>query len=233
MTIRLIDVTKSYRTQRGVHPVYRKFNLDIERGDMLGVIGHNGAGKSTLLKLIAGSEKPDSGRIVRGMSVSWPLAFTGFFQLDQTGTHNAMFAARLYGKDPREVVARVRDFSELGKFMDWPVKGYSTGMRAKLGFALSLAIRFDCLLIDEVLAVGDIGFREKAEQAIEDLRDDRAVVMVTHNLKEVLRLCNRVVVIRRGVEPIVTEDVRGAVKHFHFEMTGRDPAPALTEVGEP
>ena len=227
MSIRLVDVTKAYRTNRGVHPVYRNFNLQIDRGDAVGVIGHNGAGKSTLLKLIAGSEKPDSGRIVRGMTVSWPLAFTGFFQLELTGTHNAMFAARLYGKDPREVVARVKAFSELGKFMDWPVKGYSTGMRAKLGFALSLAIRFDCLLIDEVLAVGDIGFREKAEKAIDDLRQDRAVVMVTHNLKEVIRMCNRVVIIQRGMEPIVTDDVRGAVKRFHRDMTGRDYEGAL------
>ena len=223
MSIDLIDVTKSYRTVRGVHPVYDRFSLTINRGDSIGVIGHNGAGKSTLLNLIAGAEKPDSGRVVRAMSVSWPLAYTGFFQLELTGTNNAMFAARLYGKDPRQVVARVREFSELGKFMDWPVKGYSTGMRAKLGFALSLAIRFDCLLIDEVLAVGDIGFREKAERAIDELRKDRAVVMVTHNLKEVLRMCNRVIVIQRGVTPVVTDDVKGAVKRFHYDMTGRDP----------
>lgn len=221
-----MDVTKAYRTIRGRHPVYDRFNLTIERGDAIGVIGHNGAGKSTLLNLIAGSEQPDSGRVVRAMSVSWPLAHTGFFQLDLTGTSNATFAARLYGKDPRQVVARVREFSELGKFMDWPVKGYSTGMRAKLGFALSLAIRFDCLLIDEVLAVGDIGFRDKAERAIEELRRDRALVMVSHNLKEVMRMCNRVIVVQRDMPPVVTDDVRGAVKRFHYDMTGRHADPA-------
>ena len=225
MTIELRNVSKSYRTIQGVHPVYRNLNLTIERRQATGIIGRNGAGKSTLLKLIAGALKPDTGRVVRQMSVSWPLAFTGFFQLDLTGSANVLFAARLYGRDPREVLEFVRDFTDLGKFMDWPVKGYSTGMRGKLGFALSLAIRFDCLLIDEVLSVGDAGFREKAEAALAELRKTSSIVMVTHNLKEIIRMCDRVVVIG-GPEPIVSTDVKKTVKRFHYEMTNRRELPA-------
>ena len=221
MTIQLVNVTKSYRTIHGVHRIYRDFNLTIGRRETIGIIGRNGAGKSTLLKMISGAEKPDSGRIIRNMSVSWPLAFTGFFDVELTGTANCAFVARMYQRNAAEVVARVRDFSELGKFMDWPVKGYSTGMRAKLGFALSLAIRFDCLLIDEILSVGDVGFREKASQAIERLREDRTVVMVTHNLKEVLRMCTKVIVIG-GPEPLVSTNVKQTVKDFMYAVGARE-----------
>lgn len=221
MTIQLINITKSYRTIHGVHRIYRNFNLTIGRNETIGIIGRNGAGKSTLLKMISGAERPDSGQIVRNMSVSWPLAFTGFFDAALTGTANCALVARMYGRKPAEVVERVRVFSELGKFMEWPVRGYSTGMRAKLGFALSLAIRFDCLLIDEILSVGDIGFREKAARAIEELRNERTVVMITHNLKEVLRMCSKVIVIG-GPEPVVSTDVKRTVKEFMYAMGARD-----------
>ena len=231
MTIQLINVTKTYRTMRGAHPVYKNFNLTINRRESIGIIGRNGAGKSTLLRMIAGSEQPDSGRILRNMTVSWPLGFSGFFDLDQTGTANAMFAARLYRRDPRKVVESVREFSELGKFMNWPVKGYSTGMRSKLGFALSLAIRFDCLLIDEALSVGDIAFREKAAKAIDELRKERTVLMVTHNLKEVIRMCTKVIIIG-GPEPIVSDDVTKTVKRF-MQMMGQTPDIDQLEYDEP
>jgi capsular polysaccharide transport system ATP-binding protein len=228
MTIELVNVSKSYRTLHGSHAVYRDFNLTIEPRQSIGIIGRNGAGKSTLLKLISGAERPDSGKVLRRMSVSWPLAFTGFFQPNLTGSANVIFAARLYGRDPRAVLESVRDFSGLGKFMDWPVKGYSTGMRGKLGFALSLAIKFDCLLIDEVLSVGDAAFREKAEAALETLRETSSIVMVTHNLKEIIRLCDRVIVIG-GPEPIMSTDVKKTVKRFYYDMTAKDDLPTEWE----
>lgn len=231
MTIQLINVAKSYRTLHGVHYIYRDLNLKIERSECIGIIGRNGAGKSTLLKMISGAEQPDSGRVVRDMSVSWPLGFTGFFDLKLTGTANAIFAARLYGRDPQQVLGRVREFAELGRFMDWPVKGYSTGMRSKLGFALSLAIRFDCLLIDEALAVGDIAFRQKAERAIEELRQDRTVIMVTHNLKEVERMCTKVIIIG-GPQPIISTDVKKAVKQFRKTMGQTDEDVEMAEQQE-
>jgi capsular polysaccharide transport system ATP-binding protein len=221
MTIELIGVSKSYRTTRGVHHVFRNLDLLIGRNESIGIIGHNGAGKSTLLKLVAGSEQPDAGRIDRDMSVSWPLGSTAFFNQELTGTANVIFAARLYGRDPKRVLEEVRAFSELGKFMDWPVKGYSTGMRSKLGFALSLAIRFDCLLIDEALAVGDVAFREKAAVAIEEIRRSSTILMVSHNLKDVMQMCDKVIVIRAGAAPVVSTDVKKAVKTFYYEMKGQ------------
>ncbi len=226
MSIELINVTKHYRTLQGRHTVYRNFSLKIGRKDSIGVIGHNGAGKSTLLKLICGAEVPEKGRVVRNMSVSWPLAFTGFFAPDQTGTANATFCARLYGKNPKEVVEFVREFSGLGKFMDWPVKGYSTGMRAKLGFAISLSIRFDCILFDEVLSVGDVAFREKASQALDQLRSRSAFVMVTHDLKAVLRHCDRVIVIG-GPEPFISDDVKTTVKEYYYKRLADMEDPKL------
>jgi capsular polysaccharide transport system ATP-binding protein len=230
MTIELINITKHYRTLHGRHTVYRDFNLAVGPHDAIGVIGHNGAGKSTLLKLICGAELPDKGRVVRNMSVSWPLAFTGFFAPDQTGTANATFCARLYGKDPKEVVEFVRDFSGLGKFMDWPVKGYSNGMRGKLGFALSLSIRFDCILFDEVLSVGDLAFREKASAALDKIRSSAAFVMVSHDLKTVLRHCNRVVVIG-GPRPIVSNDVKTTVKEYYYRRIASMEDPTVLKRG--
>jgi capsular polysaccharide transport system ATP-binding protein len=221
MTIELINVTKSYRTLKGTHSVFRDFSLRIDRAESIGVIGHNGAGKSTLLGLVAGSEQPDKGRVVRNMSVSWPLGSTAFFNMEMTGTANTIFAARLYGRDPKTVLEEVRDFSELGKFMDWPVKGYSTGMRSKLGFAISLAIRFDCLLIDEALAVGDVAFREKATAAVEALRASSTILMVSHNLKDVMQMCDKVIVIKAGVDPVISTDVKKTVKTFYYEMKGK------------
>jgi capsular polysaccharide transport system ATP-binding protein len=230
MTIKLINVTKHYRTLQGRHTVYKNFNLTIERNKSIGVIGHNGAGKSTLLKLICGAELPDLGRVERNMSVSWPLAFTGFFSSDLTGTANATFCARLYNQDPKRVVDFVKDYSGLGKFMDWPVKGYSSGMRAKLGFSLSLAIKFDCILIDEVLTVGDVAFREKAARALEELRSRSSFVMVSHDLKAVVRNCDRVVIISGGAEPVISDDVTEAVKEYYYRRLAEIREPASLEL---
>jgi capsular polysaccharide transport system ATP-binding protein len=231
MSIELIDITKQYRTLQGKHTVYRNFSLKIGRTESVGIIGHNGAGKSTLLKLICGAEMPDKGQVLRKMTVSWPVGFSGFFTPDQTGTANAAFCARLYGRNPKEVVQFVRDFSGLGKFMDWPVKGYSTGMRAKLAFALSLSIRFDCMLFDEVLSAGDMAFREKATKAIETLRSRSAFVMVTHDLKAVLQHCDKVVVIERGKKPFVSADVKTTVKEYYYRRLAEMEDAKLAERG--
>lgn len=213
MSVELVNVTKHYRTLTGKTTIYRDLNLKIERNENVGIIGRNGAGKSTLLKLIAGVEKPDSGRVIRKMSISWPLGFTNFFALDMTGTANAAFCARLYGRSVKEVTDFAREWSGLGEFMDWPVKGYSTGMRAKLGFALSLAIKFECMLVDEVLGVGDAIFRQKAQAALDEMRARSSFIMVTHNFDEIIRNCDKVIVIG-GPKPIVSRNVKETVKQF-------------------
>ena len=152
--IELSQIVKRYKTRSGTHTVLDGVDLTVRMGDKLGILGRNGAGKSTLIRLISGAELPTRGTIVRRMSVSWPLAFGGAFQGSLTGIDNVRFICRVYGAQLKEVFPFVEDFSELGKFLREPVKTYSSGMRARLAFAISMAIEFDCFLIDEVIAVG-------------------------------------------------------------------------------
>ena len=155
--IRLENISKAYRTRTGRHWVFKDVGFTIRRGEKIGILGRNGAGKSTLVRLIGGIEQPTSGRIVGDMSISWPLAFSGAFQHSLTGLDNLKFICRIYDKDPEEAAVAVEEFAELGRYMKEPIKTYSAGMRARLGFGISLAVDFDCFLIDEIVAVGDHG----------------------------------------------------------------------------
>ena len=220
MTIELINVSKTYVTLGRRKTVFKDFSLSIPRGINLGVIGANGTGKSTLLSMIAGGVHPDSGLIKRDMTVSWPIGYSGGVSVGLTGVVNCRFLARLYGRDPEEIVRFVTDFSELDDYMQWPVKTYSSGMRSRLNFALSMAIDFDCTLVDEGMGAGDQFFRAKAEAAIERRRSVSSVVMVTHNLNEVVRLCDRVLVLG-GDQPELSDDVEGRVNRYADEMSRR------------
>jgi len=193
--IRLDGVHKSYRTRHGSHRVIEGVNLQIRRGEKLGVLGRNGAGKSTLIRLISGAELPTKGHVARQMSVSWPLAFGGAFQGSLTGMDNVRFVCRVYGADIAAVVPFVADFSELGPFLSEPVKTYSSGMRARLAFAVSMAIEFDCFLIDEVIAVGDARFHEKCRHELFERRRDRAMLMVSHDATNIREHCERALVL--------------------------------------
>lgn len=221
MNIELKDVTKSYVSMGRRHTVFKNLTLDFPRGVNVGVIGPNGAGKSTLLRLLAGADAPDSGFVVRHARMSWPVGFAGGFSGDLTGVANARFCARIYDRDPNEVAAFTREFSGLNDFMDWPLKACSPGMRARYAFALSMAIDFECLLIDEILGVGDVDFRAKCEEAIEARRATSDVILVSHNLKDILRLCDRVVVLG-GERPIVSDDVARTVKRYSIALGGTD-----------
>jgi capsular polysaccharide transport system ATP-binding protein len=154
-------VTKQYATRHGSVTVLDDVNLNIRPGEKVGILGRNGAGKSTIIRLISGAERPTSGRITRGMSVSWPLAFGGAFQGTLTGLDNLRFICRVYGTSTEDKLPFVQEFSELGRYLHEPVKTYSAGMRARLAFAISMVIEFDCFLIDEIVAVGDSRFHEK------------------------------------------------------------------------
>jgi capsular polysaccharide transport system ATP-binding protein len=156
--IRCIDIVKDYHVHKGVRRVLNHVNLEVHRGQKLGILGRNGAGKSTLIKIIGGVELATSGRIENTMSVSWPLAFTGAFQGSMSGLDNLRFICRIYGLDYGSTRKFVDDFAELGSQLAEPVKTYSSGMRARLAFALSIAIEFECYLIDEVIMVGDARF---------------------------------------------------------------------------
>lgn len=198
-------VTKSYPMGSGRKQVLRGVDLQIGRGDHVGFLGRNGAGKTTLIKLIGGVEMPTTGRIRRGMRVSWPLGFGGGFQGSLTGYDNARFISRIYGHEYREIREFVEDFSELGAQLKMPVKTYSSGMRARLAFALSLAIEFDCFLVDEVIMVGDQNFHRKCHDELFNKRRDRALIFASHSAELVREFCDRAVVLHQGLATMYTD----------------------------
>jgi len=196
--IRLERIVKRYRVRSGTHMVLNGIDLELQRGDKIGILGRNGAGKSTLIRLISGAELPTSGRVTRQMSVSWPLAFGDAFQGSLTGVDNLRFICRIYGVEFKATLPFVEDFAELGKYMREPVKAYSSGMRARLAFAISMAIEFDCFLIDEVIAVGDSRFHDKCRRELFEKRQDRALIMVSHEAHNIREHCSRACVLRDG-----------------------------------
>lgn len=196
--ISIENVSKVYGTRHGPRQVLHDVNLTIHRGEKIGILGRNGAGKSTLIRLISGAELPTSGNVRRTMSVSWPLAFTGGFQGSLTGLDNLRFICRVYGAPIEPSIPFVEDFSELGSYLREPVKKYSSGMRARLAFALSMAIDFDCYLIDEVVAVGDSRFHEKCHTQLFEERRDKAMIIVSHSPAYIAEHCDRAAVLSNG-----------------------------------
>ena len=196
--IRLSGVSKDYETKTGMRRILNNINLTIEPGQRVGILGRNGAGKSTLIRLISGAEPPTTGTIERNMSVSWPLAFTGDFQGTLTGADNVRFICRIYGVDPAEKLDFVEEFSELGIYLREPVKTYSSGMRARLAFAVSMVIEFDCFLIDEIIAVGDTRFHQKCNYELFERRSDRAMIIVSHSASYIKEHCTRAAVLVNG-----------------------------------
>ena len=197
--IRLERVNKIYPTRSGPVHVLRDVNLTLAPGERIGILGRNGAGKSTLIRLMSGAEFPTSGRVERHMSVSWPLAFGGAFQGSLTGLDNLRFICRIYGVNPEDKLDFVEDFSELGIYLREPVKTYSSGMRARLAFAISMVIEFDCFLIDEIIAVGDARFHDKCSRELFEKRGDRAMIIVSHQASYIREQCTRAAVLKEGV----------------------------------
>jgi len=196
--IELRNINKKYLTRDGYHNVLDGVNLTIQRGEKIGILGCNGAGKSTLIRILSGAEPPSAGQVHRGMTMSWPLAFGGAFQGSLTGLDNLKFICRVYGVAYSDKIGYVEDFSELGKYMREPVKTYSSGMRARLAFAISMAIEFDCFLIDEVISVGDARFHEKCQHELFEKRRDRAFLMVSHVAGNIRNHCDRAGVLVGG-----------------------------------
>lgn len=197
--IELRDIRKTYHARSGPVEVLRGLNLRVEKGDKVGIVGRNGAGKSTLIRLIGGIERPSSGKITQTMRISWPLAFAGAFQGALTGIDNVRFICRVYGKPYSEVIDFVEDFSQLGRFLQEPVRIYSSGMRARLAFAVSLMIDFDCYLIDEVVAVGDARFQKRSHEELFEVRRDRAIILVSHDANYMRHHCDKAAVLEEGV----------------------------------
>lgn len=220
--IRIENVSKSYHTRLGRRTVLDRVNLELHPGRNVGILGRNGAGKSTLIRLLSGAESPSSGRIHRGMSVSWPLAFGGAFQANLTGLDNLKFVCRVYGVDYKPLVPFVEEFTELGVYFREPVSHYSQGMTTRLAFALSMAIEFDCFLIDEAMVVGDARFHERCHLELFHKRRDRAFVLVTHDANVIKLYCERACVLHEG--KLLDFDSVDAAYDFYMNRT---EAPAV------
>ena len=196
--IHIEHVTKRYGTRHGEVTVLDDVSLTIRPGEKVGILGRNGAGKSTMIRLISGAERPTAGHIRRDMSVSWPLAFGGAFQGSLTGLDNLRFICRVYGTSADDKIEFVQEFSELGRYLREPVKSYSSGMRARLAFAISMVVEFDCFLIDEIVAVGDSRFHEKCRIELFEKRKDRAMIIVSHDPGYVREHCQHAAVLTQG-----------------------------------
>lgn len=207
------DICKEYRHGGLRKQVLTNVNLTVQPGERVALLGRNGAGKSTLIKLIGGVEMPTSGRIDHSMSISWPLGFAGGFQGSLTGYDNARFIARIYQREYADIRSFVEDFTELGSQLRMPVKTYSSGMRARLAFALSLAIEFDCYLIDEIILVGDQNFHRKCQYELFEKRADRTLILASHATDVVRNICNRAVVIHQG-QATAYDDVNLALDSY-------------------
>jgi len=196
--IHLNHVTKRYPMHGGDRVILDDVNLRVRRGEKIGILGRNGSGKSTLIRLISGAERPTTGTITRSMRVSWPLAFAGGFQGSLTGLDNLRFICRIYNTTTEDKIPFVQEFSELGPYLREPVKSYSSGMRARLAFALSMVIEFDCYLIDEVIAVGDQRFHERCQIELFEKRRDRSMIIVSHDPNFIKAHCDDAGVMVKG-----------------------------------
>ncbi|QNE31309.1 ABC transporter ATP-binding protein [Sphingomonas sp. NBWT7] len=216
----LDNVSKVYHGHNVDNEVLRDVNLVIRPGDSIGVCGANGAGKSTLMKLLAGVERPTTGRISRTMSVSWPIGYTTAFHPSLTGADNAKFIARIYGVDERELLAFVSDFAQLGSYLHEPIRTYSAGMSARLAFGVSLAIKFDCYLVDEVTGAGDERFKVKSEEALHERRERGTLVMVSHDTNTLFRYCQRGAVVYGGAVTLYDTIAEAADVHHRLQSLG-------------
>jgi capsular polysaccharide transport system ATP-binding protein len=196
--ISVVGVSKEYRSEGKAHRVLSDISFAVKKGEKLAVLGRNGAGKSTLIRLLGGVELPTNGRIDQTMSISWPLGLTGGFQGSLTGNDNMRFIARIYNKPFEDIKAYVDDFAELGKYLSEPVKIYSIGMRARFAFALSLAIDFDCYLIDEIIAAGDQRFQRRSHEELFEKRADRSLILASHVGEVVRAYCSSALILHRG-----------------------------------
>jgi len=188
--IELVNVSKSYKLKGVRKTILDGLSFKFPHKRNVAIMGNNGAGKSTLMRLIAGTELPDSGRIYRSANVSWPLGFSGGFNGSMTGIENVRFIARVYGQDTEAVIEYVEEFAELGPSLKLPIKTYSSGMRARLAFGLSMAIDFDYYLIDEITAVGDENFKRKSKQVFDEMLSESQIIMISHSASAIRSYCD-------------------------------------------
>lgn len=220
--IELRNVSKNYSLGGAVKTVARDINFVFPTGTSIALLGRNGAGKSSMLSMIAGTIEPDSGQIISDGTISWPVGFAGSFHPDLTGRQNVRFVARIYGVDTDEMVEFTRDFADLENHFEQPVRTYSSGMKARLAFATSMAVPFDTYLIDEVTAVGDAAFRAKSQAMLAARLERSGAIIVSHSTQLLEQLCNSGVVLDHG-RFFYYARVQKAIEHHQHLMQGRLP----------
>ncbi len=208
------NVTKFFKTQQHRKTILDRVSVEFRPGYSYGLLGVNGAGKSTTMRMIAGTVLPNSGRIWKDVRVSWPLGFSGGFHPAMTGKENLNFVSRAYGEDVVRVARFVDEFSELGDYINAPVRTYSSGMMARLAFGLSMAIEFECYLVDEITAVGDARFQERCTTAFTNRRKSSDIIMVSHGMSTIKKYCDKGMVLVDG-RLIVFDDVEEAIQTYY------------------
>jgi capsular polysaccharide transport system ATP-binding protein len=214
--LELRALTKSYPSRQGRKYVFRDLSFNFPAGSNIGLIGRNGAGKSTLLRLLGGIDSPDSGEVVSDARISFPVGLAGGFQANLTARENAAFVCRIhgyFGDALRQRVQSVQDFAEIGDYFDLPMKSYSSGMRSRVAFGLSMAFDFDIYLIDEVLAVGDAQFRAKSKQVLLEKITHSNVILTAHDMGAIRQFCNTVVHVDAG-QVRVYEDIEEGIRAY-------------------
>jgi len=212
--IRFKNISKHFKTEGHKKVILDRANIEFLSGYSYGLLGVNGAGKSTTMKLIAGSALPNSGTITKDLRVSWPLGFAGGFHPQMTGRDNLVFVARVYGEDVHRVANFVEDFAELGDYINAPVKTYSSGMMARLAFGLSMAIEFDCYLVDEITAVGDARFQARCRAAFDARRQNSDIIMISHSMSTINAYCDKGIVLVDG-QMLMFDNVADAVETYY------------------
>lgn len=219
--IMLDNLTKSYPLVHGRHYVFRNLSFTFPEGSSIAILGPNGAGKSTLMRILGGIDTPDSGRVITDKSISWPVGLSGGFQGSLSARDNIKFVCRVYGYTGdamREKLAYVEEFAEIGAYFDQPMKTYSSGMRSRIAFGLSMAFDFDYYLIDEAGAVGDPQFKKKSKAVYDEKLKSSNVILVSHNMSEVRELCHHVVLVQNG-EALIYDDVEEGIANYQNKQS--------------
>lgn len=202
----------------------RGVSFSLEKGERLGIIGRNGAGKSTLLKVLSRITSPTSGEIRLRGRVSTMLEVGTGFQAELTGRENVFLNGAILGMKRREIQSRfdeIVEFSGVSQFIDTPVKRYSSGMYVRLGFSIAAHLDTDIMVIDEVLAVGDVGFQQKCIQKMNDVsrNQGKTIIFVSHGMNQIEGLCNRVVCLKDGLVSVDTKDIAVAIQSYQKESS--------------
>ncbi|WP_086235608.1 ABC transporter ATP-binding protein [Campylobacter devanensis] len=215
--IKLDNLTKFYPLSNGdKHFVFREFTFTFPDDCSIGLIGRNGAGKSTLMRLLSGADIPNAGRVITDKKISWPVGLAGGFQHALSARDNVKFVARVYGyrgEALEEKVRYIEEFAEIGKYFDEPMNTYSSGMRSRIGFGLSMAFDFDYYLIDEAGAVGDAKFKKKSDAIYKEKLSNSKVIMVSHNMSEIKQWCDKIILVNSGMTTVY-DDVDEGIEMY-------------------